>query len=212
VAVGIESEKIAKRLHGDDGAGDGSVSRDRILEKDLQGFPGATAQIGKKLPIVEKVTAEDLRDAEYEMTVRDLFENIHAEPFAEFDHALLVARWAKMPSFTRKCQQIFMAAAFTFHAGKAVVQIAAIEVAIDHLLDIGPPEAVLPGEILVIDPDKGFKIILYAAVVIRRLRISWTIDGGRKGHDLSPWRISCPHNVERSFYLSRRIWPVVISI
>ena len=51
-----------------------------------------------------------------------------------------------------------MAAVFTFHAGKAVVQITAIEIAVDHLLDIGSPEAVLPGEILVIDLDKGLKI------------------------------------------------------
>ena len=105
-----------------------------------------------------------------------------------------------------------MATVFTFHAGKAVVQITAIEITIDHLLDIRPPESVLPGEVLVVDPDKGFKIILYAAVVIRILRVAGAINGGRSGHDLSPWRISCPHNVERSFYLSRRIWPVVISI
>ena len=32
-----------------------------------------------------------------------------------------------------------MAAFFAYHAGKAVVQIVAIEIAIDHLLDIGPP-------------------------------------------------------------------------
>ena len=37
-----------------------------------------------------------------------------------------------------------MAAVFAFHAGKPVVQIAAIEIAIDHLLDIWPPETVLP--------------------------------------------------------------------
>ena len=37
-----------------------------------------------------------------------------------------------------------MAAVFALHAGKAVVQIAAVEIAIDHLLDIWPPEAVLP--------------------------------------------------------------------
>lgn len=72
------------------------------------------------------------------------------------------------------------------HAGKAVVQITAIEVAVDHLLDIWPPESVLPGEIFVIDPEKDFKIILYTAVVIRILRISWTINGGRNGHDFSP--------------------------
>jgi hypothetical protein len=82
VAVGIEAEEIAEGLHGDDGAGDGIVVRNRILEKSLQGFPGATAQIGKQLPVIQKVTAEDLRDAEDEMTVRDLLENIRAEPFS----------------------------------------------------------------------------------------------------------------------------------
>ena len=54
---------------------------------------------------------------------------------------------------------------YFLRADKAVVRIAAIEIAIDHLLDMGPPESVLPGEILVIDPDKGFKIVLYAAVI-----------------------------------------------
>ena len=79
-----------------------------------------------------------------------------------------------------------MAAVFTFHTGKAVMQIAAVEITIDHLLDIGPPESVLPGEMLVINPDKGFKIVLYTAVVIRRLWIPGVINSGRKGHDLSP--------------------------
>ena len=91
-----------------------------------------------------------------------------------------------------------MAAVFTFHAGKAVVQITAIEVAVDNLLDIGPPESVLPGEILVIDLDKGLKIVLDAAVVIRILRISWTINGGRSGHDFSLKKIR-PSIIERGF-------------
>ena len=110
-----------------------------------------------------------------------------------------------MPSFTRKGQQIFVAAVFTFHAGKPVVQITAIEITVDHLLDIGPPESVLPGEMLVIDPDKGLKIVLNTAVIIRILRAAGPVNGCGKGHDLSPLRISCRHNVERSFYLSRRI-------
>jgi hypothetical protein len=33
-----------------------------------------------------------------------------------------------------------MAAVFAFHTGKAFVQITAIEITIDHLFDIGPPE------------------------------------------------------------------------
>jgi hypothetical protein len=49
-----------------------------------------------------------------------------------------------MAALAGECQQIFMATIFTFHTGKAVVQITAIEIAIDHLLDVGPPESVLP--------------------------------------------------------------------
>jgi len=91
VAAGVESEGSAERLHGDDCAGDGIVFRDRILEKNLQRFPGGAAQIGQQLPVIQKVTAEDFGDAEYEMTVRDLFQDIHAEPFTEFHHAFLMA-------------------------------------------------------------------------------------------------------------------------
>jgi hypothetical protein len=36
-----------------------------------------------------------------------------------------------------------MAAVLAFHTGKPVVQIAALEIPRDHLLDIGPPESVL---------------------------------------------------------------------
>ena len=36
-----------------------------------------------------------------------------------------------------------MAAVFAFDTSKAVVQITTVEITIDHLLDIGPPEAVL---------------------------------------------------------------------
>ena len=105
--------------------------------------PGTAAQVMQQTAIIEKVPAQDLRDAEDEMPVRYLLEDIHAEPLAEFYDALLMARWAEMPALARKCQQIFMTAVSTFHSGKAVVQIAAVEIAIDHLLDIGPPETVL---------------------------------------------------------------------
>jgi hypothetical protein len=37
-----------------------------------------------------------------------------------------------------------MPAVFAFHTGKTVVQIAAVEIAINNLLDIRPPESILP--------------------------------------------------------------------
>ena len=54
-----------------------------MLEKDLQGFPGTAAQIGKKLSIIQEVTAENFRDAEDKMPVRDLLEDIHTKPFLD---------------------------------------------------------------------------------------------------------------------------------
>ena len=77
------------------------------------------------------------------MTVGHFFEDIHAEPLAEFHHARLMTGRAKVSSFTREGQQIFVAAVFAFDAGKAVAQIAAIQVTVDYLFDIRPPEAVL---------------------------------------------------------------------
>jgi hypothetical protein len=75
-----------------------------------------------------------------------------------------MAGGAKMAALAGKRQQILMAAIFAFHASKAVVRIAAVEIAMDHLLHIGPPETVLPGEVFVIDPDEGFKVVLQGAV------------------------------------------------
>ena len=37
-----------------------------------------------------------------------------------------------------------MPAVFAFHTGKTVLQIAAIQIAVDHLCDIRPPETILP--------------------------------------------------------------------
>ena len=74
------------------GAGDGIVFRNRILDKNLQGFPCATAEIDKKLPVMQEVTAEDFLDTEYKMPARNLLEDIHAQPLPEFSHALLMAR------------------------------------------------------------------------------------------------------------------------
>jgi len=78
------------------------------------------------------------------MPMGDLLEDIHAEPFPELHHALLMAGWAEVAALAGEGQKIFMAAILAFHTGKAVVRITAIEITIDHLLDIWPPESVLP--------------------------------------------------------------------
>ncbi len=87
------------------------------------------------------------------MPVRGLFENIHAESLPEFHDALLMAGRAEMPSFTREGQQVFMAAVFAFDTGKAVFNIAAIEITVNHFFDIGPPEAILPREVFIVSDN-----------------------------------------------------------
>ena len=50
------------------------------------------AEIGKEFPVVEEISAEDLRDAEDEMPVRYLLEYIYAQPFPMFGVNFKVAR------------------------------------------------------------------------------------------------------------------------
>jgi hypothetical protein len=115
----LNPRKSPKLLNSDDCAGDGIVFENRILDKHLQGFPGAAAEIGKKLPVVQKVSAEDPRDTEYEMPAGNLLEHIHAEPLHEFSHALLMAGWAEMAALAGESQEIFMAAIFCISHGQS---------------------------------------------------------------------------------------------
>jgi len=60
-----------------------------------------------------------------------------------------------MAALAGECEQVFMAAIFAFDSGKAVVQIATIEITADYLLHIGPPEAVSLSPSPLASPDGG---------------------------------------------------------
>jgi hypothetical protein len=156
MTVGIESEEVAKGLDGDDGAGDGILLRHSLLKKELQGFPGAATQIGKKIPVIEKIPAQDFRDAEDDMSVGNLPEHVGTEPLPEFHHPLLMAGGTEMTALAGEGQKIFMVAIPALYPGKAVVQVATVQVAVNDLLEVGPPEPVRPFEPLLVDLNKGF--------------------------------------------------------
>jgi hypothetical protein len=63
---------------------------------------------------------------------------------------------AKATTFVRKGQQVSMVAVFTFHPDKTIAQVAAVEIPIDDLLQIRPPETLPPGEMVIINLDNGF--------------------------------------------------------
>jgi hypothetical protein len=74
-----------------------------------------------------------------------------------------------------------MVAIPALHPGKAVVQVATFQVAVNHLLEVGPPESVRPFEPLLVDLNKGLKMVLHTPVIIRRLRVPGTVNCGRSG-------------------------------
>jgi len=49
----------------------------------------------------------------------------------------------KAATLAGECQKVFVAAVFAFHTGKPVVDVAAIQIPINHLLDVRSPESVL---------------------------------------------------------------------
>jgi hypothetical protein len=49
----------------------------------------------------------------------------------------------KAATLAGECQEIFVAAVFAFDTGKPVVDVAAIQIPINHLLDVRSPESVL---------------------------------------------------------------------
>ena len=110
--MSVEAEEIAKGLDGDNRAGNRILFRNDLLKKNFQGFPSTTAQLMQKLSIIEKVPAQDLRDAEDEMPVGDLLEHMDAEPLSEFHHPLLMAGRAKMTTLAGEGQKVLVVAVF----------------------------------------------------------------------------------------------------
>ena len=85
------------------------------------------------------------------MAVRDGLENFLAEPLPEFHNTFLMTRWTEMPSLTRKCQKILMPAVVTPDTCKAIMEYAAIKVAMDNLSHIGPKISILLGKTVIVN-------------------------------------------------------------
>ena len=111
------------------------------------------------------------------MPVGNLLEHVGTEPFPEFHHPLLMAGRTEV--------KIFVVAIRALHPGKAVVQVATFQVSVNDLLEVGSPEPVRLFEPLLVNLKKGLKMVLHAPVIIRRLRVPGTVNGGRSGHDSS---------------------------
>jgi hypothetical protein len=75
-----------------------------------------------------------------------------------------------------------MAAVFALDSGKAVLEIAAIQIPLYNLFDMGTKEAIRPFKTIFIDLFQGFKVVLNAAIVRGLFGIPRTVYGCRHGH------------------------------
>jgi hypothetical protein len=71
-----------------------------------------------------------------------------------------MAGGTEMAALAGEGQKIFMVTIPTLHPGKAVVQVTTFQVAVNDLLKVGTPEPIGPFEPLLVDLNKGFKMVL----------------------------------------------------
>ena len=86
-----------------------------------------------------------------------------------------------MAAFAGYGQKIFMVAIRALHPGKALVQVATLQVAVNDLSEVGPPEPVPPFEPLLVELKQGIKMVIHTAVVIGGSGIPGTVNVGRCG-------------------------------
>jgi hypothetical protein len=89
-----------------------------------------------------------------------MLEHLLAQPLPELDDSFLMAGWAEMPALAGERQQIFVAAGFASHPGKAQVEVSAVEIPVDHILSIGSKESVSALIAFFPVPFQVFKMVL----------------------------------------------------
>jgi len=93
-------------------------------------------------------------------------EDLLKEALAELHHPFLVAGGAEVATLTREGNKVFMSAALAPHTGEAIMEDAAMQVAIDELPYVGTEEAVLLRKDLIVDLFQSFKVILHTLIVL----------------------------------------------
>jgi len=95
---------------------------------------GAAAELPQQPAIVLKEDAQHLRDGEDDLAVGDIQEKLPLHPLAPLLKPLRMARRAEAAGAAGEHQEAFRMAVRTADAGKATARVAAVEVALDHLL------------------------------------------------------------------------------
>ena len=86
---------VAEGLDGQSDAGNPKLFAKSDPEKPRETQCCTLAQLAEQFAIIEKIPANDFRDAEYILAMRDGKENIVMQMAAKLNHLLAMAGWAK---------------------------------------------------------------------------------------------------------------------
>ena len=112
----------------------------KIFEKGLDCRP---AELAEELALVFEEDAQHLGDGEDNLAVGDIQQKLLPHPLAPLLQALGMTRGTKPAGTAGEHQEPLLPTVGTADAGKAAARIAAVQVALNHLLDDRPEEAVV---------------------------------------------------------------------
>jgi hypothetical protein len=140
--VGVEIDPVPESL--DDG---NDAGRKRApghnLEISGQGPEGAAAEIPQEPALELEEDPQHLGDGEDDLAMRDIQEKRLPHPLSPFLQPLGMTRGAESPGAAGKHKKPLLPTVGTSDAGEPAAGIAAVEIALDHLLDDRPEVAVL---------------------------------------------------------------------
>jgi hypothetical protein len=87
--------------------------------------------------IIEKITANDFRDAEYILAMRDGKENIVMQMAAKLNYLLAMAGWAKPAPSTTENKKILMVAIGAAYSGEALMKVTTFQVLANYMGNYG---------------------------------------------------------------------------
>jgi hypothetical protein len=183
VEVRVKIYPVSEGLDG------GEDTRDELfprhgLEIIRQGVDRRAAKIAQEPPLVLEKRPQHLGDGEDDLAVRDVQEERLPDPLSPFLDPLGVARRAESPGAAGEHDQPLLPAIGTPKTGKSAPRVAAIEIALDHLLDDRPKISVLPLESTLVFGQKALEMMGDHPIENGALRMPRTIDSRHGGRNV----------------------------
>jgi len=145
--VGVKIDPVPEGLDGRDDAGH-KCAPGHEFEVSGQGPEGAAAKIPQKPALELEEDPQYFEDDEDDLAMRDVEKKRLPHPLAPFLKTLGVARRTEPSPLAEEGQELFRMTVRAADPGESALRIAAVEIALDDLLDNGPEIAVGPPEMM----------------------------------------------------------------